>query len=216
MQELLAEKEVQPTVGHMCRHGMRMTAPGGVLRLVRKPTRWASSAPEVLRRVALRCRNEGRRPGNPGWHQHVVVEGPSPGERAGPGRQPGTRQRCTPRLCGHRGPAGQRGAGPAITCEPALCRREGSVCPRAGGVSRDAGAGRLGDGGGSSLLMGHPEVAYAMDDLEPGSWPPGDGAETRGGREHPAVGGTQTCRGPIRVLGYYNRRYDAGRARPPG
>ena len=55
MQELPAKKEVQSAVGHMCRHGMRMAAPDGEVRLVRKPTRWASSAPEVLRRVALSC-----------------------------------------------------------------------------------------------------------------------------------------------------------------
>eukprot|EP00969_Alexandrium_andersonii_P336291 14864838-Alexandrium_andersonii.AAC.1 len=33
--------------------------------LVRKTTRWASSAPEVLKRVGRRCRNEGPPPQDP-------------------------------------------------------------------------------------------------------------------------------------------------------
>eukprot|EP00969_Alexandrium_andersonii_P236117 10424167-Alexandrium_andersonii.AAC.1 len=53
MRELLSEPQVGTVVGHMCRFGMRVSEPvsmgvGGPL--VRKPTRWASSAPEVLKR----------------------------------------------------------------------------------------------------------------------------------------------------------------------
>ena len=66
-------------VGHMCRRGMRLQAPDGRELPVRKPTRWASSAPEVLRRPEARCSNEGRRPGDPGWHDHTIPEGRLPG-----------------------------------------------------------------------------------------------------------------------------------------
>eukprot|EP00969_Alexandrium_andersonii_P070324 3103979-Alexandrium_andersonii.AAC.1 len=64
----MARPEVQCGVGHVCRLGM--TAPAacagvGLVRTgagrlpVRKPTRWMSSFPEILRRVCLRCSNEG-------------------------------------------------------------------------------------------------------------------------------------------------------------
>eukprot|EP00969_Alexandrium_andersonii_P049436 2169855-Alexandrium_andersonii.AAC.1 len=63
----MARPEVQRGVGHMCRFGM--TAPAaragvgpvrtGAGRLpARKPARWLSSSPEILRRVCLRCSNE--------------------------------------------------------------------------------------------------------------------------------------------------------------
>ena len=100
VQDLLAEPGVQSAAGHMCRHGMRMMVPDGEVRPVRKPTRWASSAPEVLRRVALRCLNVGCRPGNPGWHQHVALEGSLPGGRAGRARPPATQRLCALSYCG--------------------------------------------------------------------------------------------------------------------
>eukprot|EP00975_Prorocentrum_lima_P055524 11642310-Prorocentrum_lima.AAC.1 len=48
MQELLGRPGVSSGIGHMCRFGMRTEPPnGGAGRLlVRKPTRWASSADE--------------------------------------------------------------------------------------------------------------------------------------------------------------------------
>eukprot|EP00969_Alexandrium_andersonii_P013016 567985-Alexandrium_andersonii.AAC.1 len=61
MTELLSRPDVESGIGHMCRFGMRVpwsASAGGGNRLVRKPTRWASSSPEVLRRVCLRCSNE--------------------------------------------------------------------------------------------------------------------------------------------------------------
>ena len=79
MQELLAIPGVGTVVGHMCRQGMRIQAPDGRILPVRKPTRWASSAPEVLKRLGLRCTNEGCRPGDPRWHEHTVLEGRLPG-----------------------------------------------------------------------------------------------------------------------------------------
>eukprot|EP00969_Alexandrium_andersonii_P352324 15437413-Alexandrium_andersonii.AAC.1 len=55
-------------VGHACRFGMAAPAPvragDGSARtdarghLVRKPTRWTSSSPEILKRACLRCSNE--------------------------------------------------------------------------------------------------------------------------------------------------------------
>eukprot|EP00969_Alexandrium_andersonii_P112203 4955735-Alexandrium_andersonii.AAC.1 len=78
MQELLGDPRVDTAVGHMCRFGMQDSEPasagaGGLL--VRKPTRWASSAPEVLKRVGLRCANEGRSPLDPRWHEHDKLDG---------------------------------------------------------------------------------------------------------------------------------------------
>eukprot|EP00969_Alexandrium_andersonii_P323985 14315170-Alexandrium_andersonii.AAC.1 len=58
MVELLSQPEVESRIGDMCRFGMRIPWPasvGGGGRLVRKPTRWASLSPEVLKRVRLRC-----------------------------------------------------------------------------------------------------------------------------------------------------------------
>ena len=79
MQELLSEQGVSTVVGHMCRQGMRLRSPDGRVLPVRKATRWASSASEVLKRLGLRCTNEGRKPGDQGWHDHVVLEGRLPG-----------------------------------------------------------------------------------------------------------------------------------------
>ena len=70
VQEFLAQPGVSTVVGHMCRQGMRLLAPDGEVRPVRKPTRWASSASEVLKRLGLRCTNETCRPGDPRWHHH--------------------------------------------------------------------------------------------------------------------------------------------------
>eukprot|EP00969_Alexandrium_andersonii_P175563 7763199-Alexandrium_andersonii.AAC.1 len=55
---------------------MRTEPPnGGVGRLlVRKPTRWASSADEVLRRTCLRCTNE-QCPDGVGMRPHGVLQG---------------------------------------------------------------------------------------------------------------------------------------------
>eukprot|EP00969_Alexandrium_andersonii_P090458 3993513-Alexandrium_andersonii.AAC.1 len=56
MVELLARPGVDSVVGHVRRFGVRALV--GAARneggLVRKPTRWASSAPELLRRGAAR------------------------------------------------------------------------------------------------------------------------------------------------------------------
>eukprot|EP00969_Alexandrium_andersonii_P256686 11348543-Alexandrium_andersonii.AAC.1 len=71
MQRLLARPEVHHGIGHMCRFGVKTESPEGDASpmLVRKPTRWASSAKEVLKRVCLRCANESET--EPAcWHRH--------------------------------------------------------------------------------------------------------------------------------------------------
>eukprot|EP00969_Alexandrium_andersonii_P065822 2902435-Alexandrium_andersonii.AAC.1 len=62
----------------MCRFGMRVPLPasaGGGGRLARKPARWASSSPEVLKRACLRCSNEGLAQGGAQAHDHAVLQG---------------------------------------------------------------------------------------------------------------------------------------------
>eukprot|EP00969_Alexandrium_andersonii_P026654 1163107-Alexandrium_andersonii.AAC.1 len=48
---------------------------GGGSRLARKPTRWASSSPEVLKRVCFRCSNEGLPSGDERARDHAVLQG---------------------------------------------------------------------------------------------------------------------------------------------
>ena len=79
VQELLERPGVGTVVGHMRRQGMKLLVPDGEVRPVQKPTRWASSASEVLKRLGLRCTNETCRPGDPRWHQHTALEGRLPG-----------------------------------------------------------------------------------------------------------------------------------------
>eukprot|EP00969_Alexandrium_andersonii_P061709 2720495-Alexandrium_andersonii.AAC.1 len=43
--------------------------------LARKPTRWVSFSPELLRRVCLRCSNEGLSAGDPKVREHAVLQG---------------------------------------------------------------------------------------------------------------------------------------------
>ena len=109
MIKVLSKPGVNSVVGHMCRQGMRIQAPDGRELPVRKPTRWASSAPEVLRRLGARCTNEGLRPGGPGWHDHTALEG-RPFALRRPRR---TRRPCAPTFCGASRP---RGLGRAIPC----------------------------------------------------------------------------------------------------
>ena len=79
MEKLLAEPGVQSVVGDMCRQGMKLQGPDGHVRPVRKPTRWAGSAEEVLRRLSLRCTNAGRPRNDPRCHEHTTLEGRLPG-----------------------------------------------------------------------------------------------------------------------------------------
>ena len=79
MQALLKDPRVLSGVGHTCRHGMRLADRDGVVRPVRKATRWATSAEAVLKRLAVRCWNEGCSPEDPRRHKHTVLEGALPG-----------------------------------------------------------------------------------------------------------------------------------------
>eukprot|EP00969_Alexandrium_andersonii_P340352 15044283-Alexandrium_andersonii.AAC.1 len=53
VQHLMEHLEVQSGVGHMCRFGMAALKPasagGSGPLLARKPTRWMSSSPEILK-----------------------------------------------------------------------------------------------------------------------------------------------------------------------
>eukprot|EP00969_Alexandrium_andersonii_P053156 2335763-Alexandrium_andersonii.AAC.1 len=74
----MAQPEVQCGVGNMCRFGVvapKSACADGGLQLVRKPTRWMSSSPEILKRVCPRCRNEGLPAGDPKLHEHAVLQG---------------------------------------------------------------------------------------------------------------------------------------------
>eukprot|EP00969_Alexandrium_andersonii_P019093 833994-Alexandrium_andersonii.AAC.1 len=52
MKHLMTQPEVQRGVGHVCRFGMapKSACADGGHQLVRKPTRWMSSSPEILKR----------------------------------------------------------------------------------------------------------------------------------------------------------------------
>eukprot|EP00969_Alexandrium_andersonii_P324555 14341463-Alexandrium_andersonii.AAC.1 len=61
----------------MCQFGMCVPVPAsasGGGRLVRKRARWASSSPEVLERVCLRCSNEGFPLGDARLHDRAVLQ----------------------------------------------------------------------------------------------------------------------------------------------
>eukprot|EP00969_Alexandrium_andersonii_P064501 2840987-Alexandrium_andersonii.AAC.1 len=78
MVELLAEPGVSSAAGHMCRLGVRVPDSSVAQRTsghARKPTRWASSAPELLRRLGARCINEGRSSSDPRRRQHAPLAG---------------------------------------------------------------------------------------------------------------------------------------------
>eukprot|EP00969_Alexandrium_andersonii_P338707 14970129-Alexandrium_andersonii.AAC.1 len=71
----MARPEVQRGVGHVCRFGIAVPksarADGSGHQLVRKPTRWMSSLPEILKRARLQCRNEGLPAGDPKLHERA-------------------------------------------------------------------------------------------------------------------------------------------------
>eukprot|EP00969_Alexandrium_andersonii_P211418 9337147-Alexandrium_andersonii.AAC.1 len=77
----MARPEVQRGVGRACRFGMTVPvlagAGGGLVRSGagrlsgRKPYRWASSSPEILKRVCPRRSNEGPSAGGPKLHERT-------------------------------------------------------------------------------------------------------------------------------------------------
>eukprot|EP00974_Lingulodinium_polyedra_P023546 2274344-Lingulodinium_polyedra.AAC.1 len=79
MASFLKDPRVATVVGHMCRQGMKIPDRNGRARLVRKPTRWASSAEAILKRLGVRCWNEQCGPGDARRHEHTTLEGSLPG-----------------------------------------------------------------------------------------------------------------------------------------
>ena len=53
-------------IGHLCQYGLRVPAKGGSTAPAMKPTRFLSSAPEVLARLGKRCDRS---------HKHQVLHG---------------------------------------------------------------------------------------------------------------------------------------------
>ncbi|CAE8656778.1 unnamed protein product [Polarella glacialis] len=70
---LLAVTGVGSTVGDMCAFRMMSDGPDGKEQLVLKPTRWASNAPELLKRMGVRCSNRGGGRGEK--HPHAALSG---------------------------------------------------------------------------------------------------------------------------------------------
>ena len=66
MRALSARAGMEETVGDQCQYGLRAPLPGGGWAPAVKPTRFLSSAPEVVRRLGKRCRHR---------HPHQRLEG---------------------------------------------------------------------------------------------------------------------------------------------
>ena len=80
LKQLMLRPEVDATTVHMCAYGMESRDEQGQ-GLVKKATRFMSTSPEVLKRVAARCSNE--RGGE--QHRHVhLIQGRAKGAQAYP------------------------------------------------------------------------------------------------------------------------------------
>jgi len=66
MKWLGGRRRVESVIAHMCPFGMKAKAPDGSVGLVLKPTRWMSSASELLKHIARRCTGD---------HHHTKLEG---------------------------------------------------------------------------------------------------------------------------------------------
>ena len=55
MVKLMQVPGVDSVVSHQCEYGLMSPDANGVLQLVKKPTRWLSSSPAMLRRLSRRC-----------------------------------------------------------------------------------------------------------------------------------------------------------------
>ena len=64
--DLLNHKDVDSVTSHQCEYGLMSPDSNGVLQLVKKPTRWMSSSPRMLARLAKRCS---------GTHSHQQLVG---------------------------------------------------------------------------------------------------------------------------------------------
>ena len=65
-------QNVQTVTGHLCQYGMTQTDKDGETRHVFKPTRWMSSAPELIKRLGRKC---GRTGPNGCRHRHTILFG---------------------------------------------------------------------------------------------------------------------------------------------
>eukprot|EP00974_Lingulodinium_polyedra_P026548 2560677-Lingulodinium_polyedra.AAC.1 len=65
MQDILNDPRVSTVVGRQCQYGLATPGPDGVKVPARKATRFASSAPEILRKLDKQCKGEHA-------HQHLV------------------------------------------------------------------------------------------------------------------------------------------------
>ena len=63
--KIVGDPRVGSVVGHQCQYGQTAVTDEGERIPARKATRWMSSAPELLKRLGLRCRGGH-------WHQHIV------------------------------------------------------------------------------------------------------------------------------------------------
>ena len=66
MKSLLAKKEVSAVVSHQCEYGLVTPTKSGKMLPAKKPTRWASSSPQMLARLSRRCQ---------GKHEHQSLVG---------------------------------------------------------------------------------------------------------------------------------------------
>ena len=66
MKKLLNHARVNSTVSDQCQYGLFTPGPNGQLMPAKKPTRWASTSPQMLARVSARC---------PGDHSHQHLMG---------------------------------------------------------------------------------------------------------------------------------------------
>ena len=61
---LVNDSRVDTAVGYMCQYGMVVEDNPGIMRVVKKPTRWMSSSRAMLERLKMRC---------PGYHEHASL-----------------------------------------------------------------------------------------------------------------------------------------------
>ena len=66
MLKLLNHRRVKTTVSDQCQYGLVTPGPGGEMLPAKKPTKWASSSPQMLARQSKRC---------PGDHEHQHLTG---------------------------------------------------------------------------------------------------------------------------------------------
>ena len=64
MVKLLDDYKIETVISHQCKYGLLTPGPGGVPAPAKKPTKWASDSPFMLRRLSRRCSGKHK-------HQHI-------------------------------------------------------------------------------------------------------------------------------------------------